>query len=162
MESSKRHKGRGLQTSHYTSSWCPAEPKGRFKLTLHVFAHLYNDTDCRRGLRASVELNKSTQTYDMSSGTLLALCSSLLCPLQGKSHISHCAESAKLCSHGKILKYCSCNVFSLAFCENCQHQLLSTVQLQQMTLTRPTRRLNETFVWREKVAGDLFITASSE
>lgn len=44
-----------LQTSHYKSSCCPAEPKW-VKMTLHVFAHLqYDDTDCRRGLRAFVK-----------------------------------------------------------------------------------------------------------
>lgn len=41
-----------------------------FKITLHVFAHLqYDDTDCRRALRALVECNKTTETYDMSSST---------------------------------------------------------------------------------------------
>lgn len=64
----------------------------------------------------------------------------MICPV---GHL-HCAvvfraESAKLCSYGKIFKYYSCNVFSLAFCENCQHQILSTVLLLQMTLTRPTK-----------------------
>lgn len=39
-------------------------------MTLHVFAHLqYDDTDCRRALRAFVAHN-TTETYDMSSSTL--------------------------------------------------------------------------------------------
>lgn len=41
-----------------------------FKITLHVFAHLqYDDTDCRQALRAFVEHNNTTETYDMSSST---------------------------------------------------------------------------------------------